>query len=152
MGEDRAAGSGRPSGGWAGFALAVCCGIIGLGVLSRFAAGYVWDDAYLFVRYADILLSDGRLSWNPGGEATYGITSCLYLGAVLAVWLLVSENPALAAGLSSLVSGLVFVVLLAILFRRYTDEGVVGRRVLVVMGLFSPGRTWFSSGPAPALR
>mgnify|MGYP004413419461 CR=1 FL=1 len=30
---------------------------------------------------------------------TYGITSCLYLGAVLAVRLLVSENPALAASI-----------------------------------------------------
>ncbi len=143
MVEDKAPGDSGRARIYAGLALAVCCCVVGLGVLSRFAAGFVWDDAYMFVRYADNLLSNGRLSWNPGGEATYGITSCLYLAVVLAVRLLVSENPALAAGLSSLVSGIVFVVLLAILLRRYTDEGVVGRRLLVVMGLFSLAASTF---------
>ncbi len=121
----------------AGFVLAACCGVIGLGILSQFSAQFVLDDAYMFVRYADNLLSEGRLSWNPGGEATYGLTSCLYLGVVLAVRFLVSGNPALAAGLSSLVSGLVFVLLLAVLLRRYTDTRPAGGSLLALMGLFS---------------
>jgi len=36
------------------------------------------DDAYVFCRYADHLLSGWGLAWNPGGPQTFGCTSLLY--------------------------------------------------------------------------
>ena len=119
------------------FALAVCGSILGLGVLSRFSAGAVLDDAFMFVRYADRVLSEGRMAWNPGGEATYGPTSCLYLGVVVGVRIFAPGNAAFTAGLSSLIAGVCFLVLLAGLFRRYTDAPRGGERLLILAAFFS---------------
>ncbi len=38
-----------------------------------------FDDAYMFIRYADNLLAGHGVAWNPGEEPTYGATSLLYL-------------------------------------------------------------------------
>ncbi len=119
------------------FALAVCWSILGLGVLSQFSAGSVLDDAFMFVRYADRVLSEGRVAWNPGGEATYGPTSCLYLGVVLGVRIFAPDNAAFTAGLSSLTAGICFLCLLVGLFRRYTDAPPAGERLLILAAFFS---------------
>ena len=100
-------------------AVVICCSIIGLGILSQFSASNIWDDAYMFVRYADNILAHKRLSWNPGGEATYGLTSILFLVVVLPLRLLIPNNPAVVAVLSSLVSGLLFLCLLVILLATF---------------------------------
>ncbi|MDP6777923.1 MAG: hypothetical protein QGI83_14290, partial [Candidatus Latescibacteria bacterium] len=65
-----------------GLVLAASLTVLGFGILARLSAGFVLDDAFMFVRYADRLLADGRLAWNPGGESTYGPTSLLYLAVV----------------------------------------------------------------------
>jgi hypothetical protein len=52
-------------------AVAVCGGIIGLGIVSQLSARRVWDDAYMFVRYADNILTYHKAAWNPGGEPAY---------------------------------------------------------------------------------
>lgn len=118
-------------------ALVICCGIIGLAVLSQISASHVWDDAYMFVRYADNVLTYKNMAWNPGGEPTYGLTSILYLAVVLPLRLVVPDNPALAAVLSSLVSGCLFSGLLVILLERYTAATPKVRRILVVFILFA---------------
>ena len=129
--------SGRPIrlGVWLGLVLAGCLTVLGLGILTRLSAGFVLDDAFMFVRYADRILSEGRLAWNPGGEPTYGPTSLLYLGVVLPLRALLPEAPALSAGLSSLVCGVAFIVLLVVLLRRTDGLGAAGRHVVVVMVL-----------------
>jgi hypothetical protein len=38
-----------------------------------------FDDAYMFVRYADNFLSGYGVAWNRDGTQTYGVTSILYL-------------------------------------------------------------------------
>ena len=38
-----------------------------------------FDDAYMFLRYADNVLKGHGIAWNPDGVQTYGATSLLYL-------------------------------------------------------------------------
>lgn len=38
-----------------------------------------FDDAYMFIRYADNFLSGYGVAWNQDGIQTYGATSILYL-------------------------------------------------------------------------
>jgi hypothetical protein len=33
-----------------------------------------FDDAYVYVRYANNLIDGHGLVWNPGGAAVYGVT------------------------------------------------------------------------------
>jgi hypothetical protein len=117
-----------------GFALAMAFTLVGIliGVALRLDIFWVWDDAYMYVRYADNLILHHRWSWNPGGEPTYGLTSNLYLLVVLPVRLLIPQNPAAAAMVSSLVSGLIFLVLLIILIVKYADAGPLLARFLVL--------------------
>ncbi len=117
-------------------AVVICCGIIGLGILSQFSASNIWDDAYMFVRYADNILAYKKVAWNPGGEATYGLTSILFLVVVLPLRLLVPDNSALVAVLSSLVCGFLFLGLLVVTLERYIDASLAVRRVLIAFTLF----------------
>ena len=119
------------------FAITVCCAIISLGILSQFAASFVLDDAFMFVRYADNVLAGAKMSWNPAGEATYGLTSWLFLGVVLPVRFFLPEHPALTAGVSSLLCGIAFLVLLTILLKRCTEAGPAVGRLLIAMAFFS---------------
>jgi len=43
---------------------------------------WLWDDAYMFSRYAHNILNNGAIAWNPDGVPTYGATSLLYLAVV----------------------------------------------------------------------
>jgi hypothetical protein len=117
--------------------VAACClGLFTVAVLVQFSARFILDDAFMFVRYADRLLSEGRLSWNPGGPPTYGITSPLYLGIVVPLRLLFSENAALAAQVSSLLAGVLFLGLFAILLASHLCAGRTVKRCLMVMSVF----------------
>jgi hypothetical protein len=121
-----------------GLASLACCGVIALTLLYHMTAFYAWDDAYMFVRYADNFLASGKVAWNPGGEPTYGLTSPLFLVAVvLPIRLLAPGNAALAIVASSLVCGLAFLVLLVVLVWRHSDAGPLGRRFLVLLILFA---------------
>jgi hypothetical protein len=107
--------------------------IVGLGglTLARIASNLrglpgVWDDAFMFVRYADNLMHTGRLSWNPGGEATYGLTSLLYLAVVVPVrWF--TSNPVTAAAFSSYLPGVAFLVLLVVMLEKHGEGGPIFR-------------------------
>jgi hypothetical protein len=81
----------------------------GLIALKSFTA---WDDAYMFIRYADNLLEDGRIAWNLDGPATYGPTSLLYLLVVVPLRLANVGNPLATLLQSSLLCGVGFLLLL----------------------------------------
>ena len=84
--------------------------------LARFpAAALIWDDAYIFWRYADHLRAGHGLAWNPGGPAAFGLTSNLYLLLVLPGRMLWPTNPALGLSAASFLAGTIFVILLTIL-------------------------------------
>ncbi|HUM28423.1 MAG TPA: hypothetical protein PKN81_19430, partial [Anaerolineales bacterium] len=49
----------------------------------RTAGPTTFDDAYMFIRYADNFIHGYGFAWNPDGVQTYGATSILYLGLVI---------------------------------------------------------------------
>jgi hypothetical protein len=82
----------------------------------------VWDDAYMFVRYADHLLASGTLSWNPHGPPTYGLTSILYLVvAVVPMRILIPRDPLPTLVASSCLGAAAFLALALRLAWRATD-------------------------------
>jgi len=117
--------------------LTACSVVFFVGILSQFGASFILDDAFIFARYAGNLIADSRMTWNPGGETTYGITSSLFLGIVVPLRLLLPGQPALSAGLSSLLCGILSLALLALLFLRYTDAERDVRRLLTLLGFCS---------------
>lgn len=85
-----------------------------LGVFTfRAAALYLtpWDDAFMFVRYADNFLNFHTISWNPPTPC-YGLTSPLFLLVVLPLRLILPHNALLTATLASLLPTLLFFALL----------------------------------------
>ncbi|MBD3221461.1 hypothetical protein GF314_09480 [bacterium] len=94
---------------------------LALGLLVLVAAqillrGYVTDDTYIHLRYAENLLAHGEFSFNPG-ESTYGATSPLWILGLAALLELGLAGPA-AAWTLGLISGALLVVVLAGLLRR----------------------------------
>ncbi len=53
------------------------------------------DDSYIFIRYADNILSGQGVVWNRGGEPTYGASSTTYLALVTIVREFLRHNAAL---------------------------------------------------------
>lgn len=96
----------------------------------------LWDDAFMFARYARNLLAEGRIAWNPGGDAVYGPTSLGYLLLVASALLLSGDRPALALAASSELAGLAFLVLLAVLVLRHVDGRPGTRRALLALVAF----------------
>lgn len=103
------------------FLTIVLVAIITATVLFQFTAASVQDDAFMFTRYADNILTTGTPSFNPGCEATYGLTSPAFLGVVLPIRAVLSQNPALTMLCSSAVCGLIFIGLLIVLIRNSID-------------------------------
>ena len=92
--------------------LALCGAVMAIACLARFSVDAVWEDAYIGVRYADNSLKYGRISWDPGGEPVYGMTAPLHLVLLVPARALAPDAPALAAALSSLAGGLIWLALL----------------------------------------
>jgi hypothetical protein len=78
--------------------------------------GYVTDDTYIHLRYAENLASRGEFSFNPG-ESTYGATSPLWILGLVALFGLGITGPA-ATWVLGLLSGMLTLVILAGLLRR----------------------------------
>ncbi len=95
--------------------------IIGSMVLNQLSSttAQVWDDACMFVRYADNFNTYGKLIWNSGDSPTWGPTSLLYtLGVVAPARLIFKHSAILAAFVSSLTCGMAFLIVLALLIER----------------------------------
>jgi hypothetical protein len=115
----------RPVVSAAYFALLIACSaILAVAWAGRFQIGSVWDDSYFAIRYADNWLATFVLAWNQGESPTFGLTSLLYLLVVVPVRALTPSSPALAASLSSLLSGVVFFVSLLWLATRVSVSGL----------------------------
>lgn len=114
----------------------LACVAVALGIAARLYSNSVWDDAYVFVRYARDFLAHGAVAWNPGGQPTYGLTSLLYLLAVVPGCALLRADAAVIAAASSLVCGLLFLVALGLLAWRHVRTPAPATRgfgVLVVL-------------------
>lgn len=114
-------------------AFGCCCLIIALKVLSRFGVASVWDDSFMFGRYAGNFLNSGKLAWNPGGPATYGLTSNLFLVIVIPLRFLLGDRPGLMGVLSSLVGGAALLVLLPYLLLSFGRHQVVTKAVILLV-------------------
>jgi hypothetical protein len=88
--------------------------VLAMALLSRFHGFKIYDDAYMFVRYADHLLAGQGLAWNGGEGPVYGATSLAYVFALIPFRLLFPDNPAAALFSGSFFWGLVF---LGLIFR-----------------------------------
>ncbi|MBK7317115.1 hypothetical protein [Candidatus Villigracilis affinis] len=84
--------------------------------LVKLAGPTKFDDAYMFIRYADNFLNGHGVAWNPDGVQTYGATSILYL-ALVVVARTVFQSMSSGGLLTLLSAGL---GLLAILMIAYT--------------------------------
>ena len=99
-------------------------------VVTKLDVATLWDDAYMFHRYALNLVNEGRLTWNPGGEPTYGLTTPLVLVLTLPLHLVTGGNPSLTVMLTSVIAGVVFLGLLVWQWKR-----APGSRVIKLVGL-----------------
>lgn len=82
--------------------------------LVKTAGATTFDDAYMFIRYADNFLAGRGIAWNPDGIQTYGTTSLLYFALVtMARSILQSVNAGALLTLLSASLGLPTIALLA---------------------------------------
>lgn len=118
-------------------ACAASLAVIAVGTLAHFNYLSVWDDAFMFARYADNVLRDGVMAWNPGGEPTYGLTSSLFLSLVVPLRMLIPQNPLLAVLAASIAGGVLFIGLLVALLAREPAASPRARRALVLFALLT---------------
>ena len=102
------------------------------GIGAKLYSNSVWDDAYVFVRYARNLLAHGAVSWNPAGDPTYGTTAPMYLVVVVPLEWILRSDAAVVAAAASLLCGLVFLgVLWHLLDRHIETNSTIVRRCAV---------------------
>jgi hypothetical protein len=125
-------------------ALALAAAVaVTLSGLARVSGTVVWDDAFIAVRYADRLLTEGRLSWQPGGAPTWGLTAPLSLLVLVPARLLCDGSAAAAAQVASFACGLALLPALLALVRRATRDRPAARGpalavLCVALGLAAP--------------
>ncbi len=72
--------------------------------------GVVFDDAYMFVRYADHVLGGWGVAWNAGEAPVHGNTSALYLAELIAIRSVFHGDPGHVAVVGSLVGAVAALV------------------------------------------
>jgi len=102
-------------------------------ILARFHIDPIWDDAFMFQRYAYRLLVEHRVAWNPGGEPTYGLTSPLFLLVSVPLRVLTRGNQALAVMLSSNLPAIGFVAAWVWLLYRGVVASPAAKKVALVI-------------------
>jgi hypothetical protein len=107
-------------------------------VTARFEAATLYDDAFMFQRYARNFLGGRGVVWNPRGAHTYGLTSLWTLLLSVPLRLVSGVNkPALAALLTSLVAGIAFMILGVMLVRRASEASKDVQRGVLAAWLFA---------------
>ena len=82
-----------------------------------------FDDAYMFVRYADNLRGGFGMVWNRGGEPVYGATGLVHLGLVTLVRALAPAWPDFRAlACATLVAAAVALGILAAIASRFATH------------------------------
>lgn len=117
---------------WVG-CLGGCLAIFVLGILSLSSYNSLVDDSFMYSRYAYRVATEHRLSWNPHGPPTYGLTAPAYLAPVFAMSRLLPSEPALALWLTSLMSGILFIILLVTVIWRHCALHPEHRRWLLLL-------------------
>ncbi len=128
--------------------VAAALALVALHVVNEQHVATLWDDAWMFQRYANNLLRGGGLAWNPHGPPTYGLTSLLFVlpGAIGRALL---HNSAKAAMTSSVAFGVTFVLLAFRLLDRAAAPAVAraGKAALALgLATSSSGYVHFVSG------
>ncbi len=102
----------------------------------------VWEDSLMLSRYAHNLATSGQMIWNPGGPPTYGLTSPYYfLSTVVPVAAFVTSKPLAIPMVASLISGLLFFVVMAITLRRLLPGPVVFRHIAMALVAIAMARS-----------
>ncbi len=127
---------GRLLASWWRISLLAALAAIALQVFNSFEIGALWDDAYIFQRYAQHLTAGHGLAWHPGGEPSYGLTALLYIVPSTLFRLIAGGNPSLGAMLAGTVCGLAFLLLLIRLLWSHTDGNLPARSVALVLVAF----------------
>lgn len=108
----------------------------------------IFDDAYMFVRYANNFWAGYGIAWNADGIQTYGATSLLYLFVITAlrgVWNSFSDSTLLLAG-SAIPGSLALIAL--IFFAQFATSPSLrekGWGYLYLIGTVFPITIWFTS-------
>ena len=97
----------------------------------------VWDDSFMFYRYAYNLRSHSQIAWNIADGPAYGSTEGLHL---LAVWALTFSQgldaPHRVLQLASFAGGVTMLALITILVLHVTKLPIIGRMgVLLLIAL-----------------
>jgi hypothetical protein len=122
-------------------AASLAIAFVALIFLPLFLQGGILDDAYIFCRYAENLLSGNGLVFNPG-ERVEGITSFLHT-IVVSVGMAAGFDAALAARGASVSAGL-FVLVLLVCCRF--ENPLVGPSAALLTAFSAPFFMWSSSG------
>ena len=105
-----------------------------------------FDDAYMFIRYANNAITGHGIAWNPDGIQTYGATSLLYLLIIVLVrWLFPTVEASHLLTITSASLGILFLITLAIGCARMTHSNFLKKYplllsiLLAILFLPSPG-------------
>ncbi len=105
-------------------------------VVAATSSEWLWDDAYMYVRYADHFLSGFGVRWNPREPPTYGLTSLLFLAPVTILRAFTPASDGAAVLAASLGSGVILLALLGVLAWRLAVDAP-GRGVALLPVAFA---------------
>ncbi len=97
-----------------------------------------YDDAYMFVRYADHFLSGYGIAWNPNGPHVYGVTSLLYFFIITILRWGTDLSITDVLLVSSCTFGLTSIMILSIACARLSRSTSLHRRYVVWLAIFCP--------------
>ncbi|WP_437736326.1 hypothetical protein [Sorangium sp. So ce1335] len=121
--------------------MALCLVLMTFKTAMRFDLTTLWDDAYMFQRYAHNIVAGHGISWNPSGPPAYGLTSLAFLVLAVPLYLITGGNTSLAAMLQSFICGPVLLVLLVLLVLRAAGDGKVARLSCFALVAFCVARS-----------
>lgn len=108
--------------------------VLGLHVFTRWWGAALWDDAFIFQRYAGNVLAGHGVAFNPGGVPTFGLTSLLYLLPVTVMRFGI-DDPALAAMVTSVLCASLALLLVARLGFRAAGGQTPGWLAVAAVGV-----------------
>ena len=106
--------------------------------LVRVKGPTTFDDAYMFIRYADNFLAGHGIAWNPDGVQTYGTTSILYLAIIIfARSILQSVSAGALLAILSASFGIPAIAVLAYTCNRFASSSLSKNSFLVFAIIFT---------------
>lgn len=109
--------------------------VAGVVLLQRWNGFGIWDDAYMFTRYAAHFLDGAGLRWNVTSPPAYGLTTPAYLLVVLPALALHPSQPAQALVLASVASTIAALGLLFLLVLGFSGATTHLQRAMLALWL-----------------